>query len=189
VVVSEGVDVGVREVLRKAYERLIPAIGYLVSPQAGFAASVAVFTTWLLSRVRGVKTLGEAIEDEESVLIDLSMRIDEVSERVSRLENELSKLTDETRREVLTKVLQSEKQVLEKLKEEYELHQLRILALRRVKELGGDEVFSKLWKLLKKIEKGKDIEEDQLRLMEELTERWRRRQLKLTILKQVIEYG
>ncbi len=186
---SGGVEVGIKEVLRKAYERLIPAIGYLVSPQAGFAASVAVFTTWLLTKIKGAKTLGEAIEDEESILIDLSVRIDEQKAKVAKLKEELSKVSDETTREVMSKVLESEEQVLEKLKEEYELHQLRILALRKVRELSGDEVFKRLWKLLKKIEKGKEFEEEQLRLMEELSERWRSRQLKLSILRQVIEYG
>jgi len=40
------------ELLEKAYERLLPAIGHLYSSSAGFALSVLVFATLIVSPMR-----------------------------------------------------------------------------------------------------------------------------------------
>ena len=178
-----------REILKKAYERIFPALGYLISSQAGFAASVAVFTTWMLAKMRGAKTLKEAISDEELILVDLSVKIEEKKNKVRVLEEELEKTSDELSKRILEQALYAEKQVLDTLLEEYELHQLRIIALKKLRDLGDKKLYEKVWKLLKDIEKGKKFEDKQLEVLRILEDKWKKRQLKTNVMLQLLRYG
>lgn len=178
-----------KEALKKAFERLFPAAAYLISAQAGFAASAAVFATWILARVKNVKTLKEAISDEQLILVDLSVKIDEKKRRIKLLEEELARTNDEVTRRILEQTLESEKKVLETLVEEYELHQLRVIALNRLRDLGDQKLYEKVWKLLKDIEKGKRFEEKQLEVLKMLEDKWRSRQLKTNVILQILSHG
>ena len=179
-----------REILMKAFERIVPSAAYLISSGLGFAASVAVFTTWVLSKVHGKSlSIGEEVNAEEEALVDLSIRIDEKKRRIRVLEEELEKSSDEYTRRMLEKALEAEKSVLESLVEEYELRQLRIMALNKIREYGGEKLYKQVMKLLEDIEKGKRFEDKQLEVMRMLEDMWRKRQLKTNAILQVLSYG
>ena len=178
-----------KELLKKAFERLVPATAYLISSQAGFAASAAVFATWVLSKVKKAKTLKEAISDEQLVLVDLSAKIDEKKRRIKTLEEELAKAKDELTRRMIEHTIEVEKNALESLMEEYELHQLRIIALNKLRDLGDKKLYEKVWKLLKDIEEGRKFEDKQLEVMKMLEDKWKKRQLKTNVILQILNYG
>ena len=178
-----------KELLRKAFERFVPSVAYLMSPQAGFAVSAAIFATWVLSKVKKAKTLKEAISDEQLVLVDLSAKIDEKKRRIKALEEELTKAKDELTRKIIEHAIEVEKNTLETLIEEYELHQLRIIALNKLRDLGDRKLYEKVWKLLKDIEEGRRFEDRQLEVMKVLEDKWRKRQLKTSVILQILKYG
>jgi len=178
-----------KELLRKAFERFVPSVAHLISPQAGFAVSVAIFATWVLSKVKKAKTLKEAISDEQLILVDLSAKIDEKKRRIKALEEELTKAKDELTRKIIEHAIEVEKNTLETLIEEYELHQLRIIALNKLRDLGDRKLYEKVWKLLKDIEEGRRFEDRQLEVMKVLEDKWRKRQLKTSVILQILKYG
>ena len=186
--VSGSEELSVRELLGKAFEKLAPAVAYLVSPQAGFAVSVAVFATWTLSRIRGARSLGGSLDEERAVLVDLSARIDEKKRRIRLLEEEMANARDDNARRMIQRVLEAERSVLASLVEEYELRQLRIIALDKLREVGGEEVYGKVWELLRKIEEGRRFEEEQLEVMRALEDKWRKRLLETNVVLQVLNY-
>ena len=185
----ESSGTNTRELLKKALERLAPPIAYLVSPQVGVAVSVAVFTTWLLSRVRRSRSVRDSLDDEKLVLVELSAKVDEKRRRIEVLENELARVSDESTRRMIEHAIEMERAALQSLVEEYELRQLRVAALSRLRDLGDEELYRKVLELLRDVERGKRFEDKQLEVLKMLEEKWRRKQLETSILLQILEHG
>ncbi len=186
---QESQGINAREFLKKVFERLAPPIAYLVNPQVGIAISVAVFATWLLSRIGKSGRVRDNLDDEKLVLVELSAKIDEKRRRIEVLENELARVSDETTRRMIEHAIKMERTALQSLMEEYELRQLRVAALSRLRDLGDEELYRKVLELLRDVESGKRFEDKQLEVLKMLEERWRRRQLETSILLQIVEHG
>ncbi len=123
-----------REIFEEAAKRLIPASAYLVNPVAGFAASVWVFTTWLLLRRRrgGGGGYREAADD----VVEITERIRELDEMIARRRKALGMARGEAAemlREEIS-VLEKEREILARRKK---VLVLRMMAWRLV-ELTGD---------------------------------------------------
>ena len=159
-----------KTILEKAYERLVPAIGYLISPQAGFAASVFVLTTWLLRKMKGIKKL--TLEDEENILVELDKKIEDKKKKIRILKETLKKTRDEVERNRISRNIRLEEKILDSLQEEYDLHLLRIEAIMKLRELGETKLLSKIEELIDKLEKGKEAFKEQYEIIKTLEDKW-----------------
>jgi len=178
----------IRKVMEEAYKRLIPAAAYLVSSKAGFLASVVVFTTWLIKHGRS-RYGGFSIEEDDKVVARLLEDIRAQEARVRLLEKARERSAGSPGSRVIDDVLEAEKAVLDNLVTELELRQLRLEALRRLKSIGDPRVTKAVKDLVRRIEEGKGFEEEQLRVMKELEERWRRKEIEVAALKEVLRYA
>ena len=173
-----------KKVLEEAYKRLLPAIAYLYGPTAGFAASVTVFTTWLLAKLGRKPKEFTIAEDDKAVLL-LLKRIREEEARIKALEESLRR-AEGVEREVIMKTLNAEKEILETLKTELELRQLRLEALRRLEILGSPKLVSEVRRLVRSIEEGRRLTDQQYKVLKELEERWKRRELEIHVMEQLL---
>lgn len=182
---SGAEEPAIKKVFEEAYKRLVPAAAYLVSSKAGFIASVVVFTTWLIKHSKS--RYGEfSIDEDDKVVAKLIEDIKEQEARIRVLEKARERGRGSLGSRVIDDVIEAEKGVLENLITELELRQLRLEALRRLKAIGDPRVTKAVREMVKKIEEGKGFEEEQLRVMKELEERWRRKEIEIGALKEVL---
>ena len=175
----------VKRVLEEAYKRLVPAAAYLVSSKAGFIASVIVFTTWLIKHSRS--RYGEfSIDEDDKVVAKLIEDIREQEARIRVLEKARERRKGSLGSGVIDDVIEAEKGVLVNLITELELRQLRLEALRRLKAIGDPKLTKAVKEMVRKIEEGKGFEEEQLRVLKELEERWKRKEIEIAALKEVL---
>ncbi len=177
-----------REVLEKAYERLLPAFAYLHGSTAGLAASIVVFTTWLIKRLNPTSRVADLIERDEEQLLALEKQIEELEARISILEGLLSRASSERERSRLERSLKLHREELERLDEEKELLELRLLAVKKLRSIGEDQLIREVNKIIEKIEKGR-LTEVQYEVLALLEERWRRRQISIEALRRIVEEG
>ena len=178
---SSNVD-SVKEILRKTFERMVPAtLSYIAGTHAGYAASVLIFTTWMLAKMR--KRI-DPIEKEETLLIDLSKKIEQQESKVRMLRQAL-KPGDV----VAESALKIEEEILEKLKEEYKLAQLRILAYRKLLKSGNKELLKQVEKMIDKMKKGKDFTSEQLKVLNQLEREWQSKAIEESVLLRILEVG
>ena len=185
---SGAEEPAIKKVLEEAYKRLIPAAAYLISSKAGFVASVVVFMTWLIKHSRS--RYGEfSIEEDDKVVAKLIEDIRAQEAMIRLLEKARKAGRGSPGARVIDDVIEAEKAVLENLVTELELRQLRLEALRRLKAIGDPGVTKAVEELVRRIEEGKGFEEQQLRVMKELEERWRRKEIEIGALKEVLRYA
>ncbi|OYT53048.1 MAG: hypothetical protein B6U76_09025 [Desulfurococcales archaeon ex4484_217_2] len=176
-----------KSVLEEAYKRMLPALGYLINPQVGFAASVFVLTTWLLGKA--LRGKGFSVEEEEEIIVELDKKIEEKKGKISFLRKALEKAKTSIEKERLRRNIALEEEVLSSLQEEYDLHLLRIEAANKLRELGEARILSKLEKLITKIEKGKEAFKEQYEVVKMLEEKWKSRILEKNILLKILKSG
>ena len=175
-----------RRVLEEAYKRLLPASAYLISSTAGFAASIVVFTTWLIKSLKG-RYREFSIKEDDKVVAKLLKDIKEQEARVKLLEKTREKAVKEGKYVgTIEEVLNAEKAVLDNLRIELELRQLRLEALRRLRAIGDPRLMAEVERMVEKIERGKGFEEEELRVLKDLEERWRRKEIQITALREVL---
>lgn len=176
---SDG-ELTVREALWKLYEKVFPAVGYLVSSTTGLAASVAVFATWLLRRARGAGGDWSPEEDEKRV-VEVWRRIREQEARLEALRSAGGGVAE--------RVAEVEKEALDRLREEYELLQLRLASYRRVESTGDEKLKRLLRRFLSRLERGEGVANEQREILERLEELWRRRAIESSLLDRVMRGG
>ncbi|MCE4600472.1 MAG: hypothetical protein F7C38_02765 [Desulfurococcales archaeon] len=182
-------DLDTRDLLEKAYERLLPALGYLHSSPAGFAASVIVFATWVYRRsASDKKRAAVELDRDYERLVKLQARIRELEERRRLLQRLLEKVEGERDRQRIERQLKLVEAELDGLYEEYDLLELRIAAVEKLVRLKEEGVIKKIKDVLDEIEEGKADKAlyDVLRALEE---RWRKRELTRNVLERIIEEG
>ena len=178
-----------RKTLEEAYKRLLPATAYLFGTSTGFAASVAVFTTWVLKNLYKNRK-GARLEEDEREIARLLSRIKEQEARIRLLEKAREKLLAEGKPTTrVDEAIAVEKRVLEDLELELELRQLRAEALRKLQEVGDRRVLAEVRRLIEKIERGGELDEQEYRVLKALEEQWERRILEITVLRKVLGYG
>jgi len=178
-----------RKVLEEAYKRLLPASAYLISSTAGFAASVVVFTTWLIKSLKG-KYKEFSIKEDDKIVAKLLKDIKEQEARVRLLEKSREKAVKEGKYVgTIEEVLNAERIVLDNLRIELELRQLRLEALRRLRAIGDVRLMAEVERMVDKIEKGKGFEEEELKVLKDLEERWRRKEIQITALREVLKHA
>jgi len=166
-----------REILMKAYERLLPAIGYLHSPVAGFAATVIVFTTWAARKLRGEKiNIERALWHDEQRLVDIERELRRLYETKRLLEKALAEAGDPRRASSIKARLDLVEERIRRLEEERELVDMRIMAIEKLVELKEEGVLKKLDKLVEDLEKGR-VSDDLLEAIVAVEKGWRDRQL------------
>jgi len=180
----------IKKVLEEAYKRLIPALGYLISSKAGFIASVIVFTTWLIKNGRG-RYKEFSIKEDEKVVVKLLKDIKEQKARIKLLEKTREHILgeDERKASMLDEIIMVEKDILENLYTELELRQLRLEALRRLTSLGDPKLLEAVREMVRKIERNEKFEEHQYKILKQLEEKWRRKEIEINTLKEVLRYA
>jgi len=177
-----------KKILEEAYKRLLPAAAYLISSSAGFAASVVVFTTWLIKTSRG-KYKYFSIKEDDKVVAKLLNDIKEQEARIRLLEKAREKLAKEGGYTgSVDEIIKAEKNVLENLRIELEFRQLRLEALRRLKSIGDPKVMKAVEEMVEKIEKDEKFEEQQYMVLKELEEKWRRKEIEINALREVLKH-
>lgn len=179
--------INAKKILFEAYKRLVPSAAYLAGSTAGFIASVAVFATWLLASARKKPSL--SMEEEDKAIAGLRHDLAVEEARLRLLEKAREKALREGRdTEALDKAIEAEKEIIENMRSELALRELRLEALRRLQALGDKEALRQVTRLIEKIEKGKDFEEEQYRVLRELEDRWRRREIEITALREMLRH-
>jgi len=176
-----------KSVLEEAYKRMLPALGYLINPQVGFAASVFVLTTWLLGKA--LRGKGFSVEEEEEIIVELDKKIEEKKGKISFLRKALEKAKTSIEKERLRRNIALEEEVLSSLQEEYDLHLLRIEAINKLRELGELELLSKIEKMIMKLRKGKEAFKEQYEIVKMLEEKWKSKVLEKNILLKILKSG
>jgi len=177
-----------KKVLEEAFKRLLPALAYQISPAAGLATSVVVFTSWLIMSLKGGYKEFSIREDDKAVA-KLLKDIKEQEARVKLLEKAREKRIKEGGYiDTIDEVLNAEKTVLDNLRIELELRQLRLEALRRLRAKGDLRLMAEVKRMVEKIEKGKGFEEEELKILKELEERWRRKEIQIAALREVLKH-
>jgi hypothetical protein len=182
-------DLDTRDLLEKAYERLLPAIGYLHSSVAGFAASVIVFTTWLARRrLTSEERVGLELDDEYRRLIELKEKIEELERKKELLESALSKASNEFEAKRIRRQISQVSQMLENLYEEYDLVDLRVMAIKKLLETEDKKVIKNIEKIIKELKGGK-YPNKLYDILQALEERWKRREMTKDVLEKIISEG
>jgi len=175
-----------RGLLWKAWEKLFPAAAYLYGAQAGFAASVVVFTTYMLRKARGRKarSIEEMLEEDERRAIRLSREI-------KRLRGELEYLRKAAQRYPENKSIQLSIKVnedqLRSLERELDLVSLRIIAVRKLLFLGDTGLLQSVEEVVEKIYSGR-LEESQYLVLREMQSKLDSKELDLVALRKIVEY-
>ncbi len=179
-----------KDVAMKAFERLLPAFGYMYAAQVGLlTANVVVLTTWIVSKVRGrkIKSLEDAKREDALRLVELSYLIDEKKKRINELKETL-KDADDRQKRVIEAMIHMEETSLEKLIEEHELIQLRLMAIEKLWTLGDQKLIKNVEKIITNIQEGK-LDKSQYEVLSQLEELWHKKQLEATTLRRIVEEG
>lgn len=175
-----------RQALEEAYKRLVPAVAHLISGKAGLAASTVVFVTWLLKN-RG--SSGPSIEDDEAAVARLIEEIRSREARLAMLEKARSlALRRGQPTGTIDEVISAEKRILENLRYELELRQLRITAMRALERLGSPEAVQAVKKAIVDLERSRGPSEQQYRVLKSLEEKWKRREISIVAIRQLLSY-
>ena len=78
---------------------------------------------------------------------------------------------------------------MENLRIELELRQLRLEALRRLKSIGDPKIIKAVEEMVEKIEKDKKFEDYQYKVLKELEERWKRKEIEINALREVLKHA
>ncbi len=182
-----GEDV-VREVGSKAAERILPALAFIATgPVGALTANIIIVSSVLILKLRGrrIKSLEDAEAQDLARLVELTAQIDEKRSEVERLRSQLE-AAEGPRRRILEETLKTEESILRNLEEEYELTQLRILAIRRLWSLGDEKLKREIEKIIKSIQEGK-VTEKQYQAIKTVERLWEERQLQTATLKAMLE--
>ena len=186
-IVERG-DRDTRSLLEKAYERLLPAIGYMHSSTAGFAATTIVFLTWIIIRSRAPRAAAEiSLEKDRERLVEIQYRIQELDRKKELLQRALSK-AEGAERERITRQLKRLESELEDLYEELDLIEARIAAIEKLRRLHAEGVIPRLNKIIRELNKG-HVDEPLYSILRALEDRWRKRQLTKEALRRILEEG
>ena len=178
-----------REVLEKAFEKLLPAFGYLHSSVAGFAASVVVFSAWLLRKYMGdTQKVMMRLEDNLALMVSLREKIRRKEEDLALLESALAKAGSDLERRMIRRRIESLRAELERLYDEYDLLDMKVAAIERLLELKEEGLVRKAEKVIEKIEKG-EVDKDVYEVLRSLEERWRNRQLTKGVIEKLLQEG
>ena len=178
----------IRKILEEVYKKLLPITPNLISGVAGFAASIVVFTSWLIKTGHG-RYRHFSIKEDDKVVAKLLNDIKEQEAKIRLLEKAREKLVKEGGYTgTIDEVIMAEKNVLENLRIELELRQLRLEALRRLESIGDPNIMKAVEKMVEKIEKGEEFEDQQYRVLRELEEKWRRKEIEINALREVLKY-
>ena len=176
-----------KSLLEKAYEKLLPALGYLHGPVAGFAASVVVFTTWAARRAMSLEDrVGLELDENYKHLVEVNEKIREVEEEIKTLKEAMESTEDTRRRELMERRLRRLREKLDNLYDDYELTEVKIEAVKKILELGEEGVLSKIEKVVKDIEQNKG-DEQLYTVLKALEERWRKREITRNTLEKILE--
>ena len=176
-----------KSLLEKAYEKLLPALGYLHGPVAGFAASVVVFTTWAARRAMSLKDrVGLELDENYKHLVKVNEKIRMVEEEIKTLAAAMESTEDTRRRELMERRLRRLREELGNLYDDYELTEVKIEAIKKILELGEEGVLSKIEKVVKDIEQDKG-DEQLYTVLKALEERWRKREITRSTLEKILE--
>ncbi len=177
-----------REIGSKAAERILPALAFIATGPAGaLAANIIIVSSLLILKLRGrrVKSLEEAEAQDLARLVELTAQIDEKRAEIERLKSQLEQVEGHRRR-ILEETLKTEESILRSLEEEYELTQLRILAIRRLWSLGDEKLRREVEKIIRSIQEGK-VTEKQYEAVKTVERMWEERQLEASTLKALLE--
>lgn len=178
-----------RELLEKAYERMLPALGYLHSSVAGFAASIVVFTTWALRKTMSERNKAQIeLDSDYSRLVQLRTRIRTLENRYQRLKKAVEKTSSDWEKKRLKRQLSLVEKELEDLYEEYDLLDLRINAVEKLIALKEEGALRNLGKILDQLYRG-DADESLYDVLRILEDRWRKRELTKEAFQRIIESG
>ncbi len=176
-----------REILEEAAKRLLPAVGYLVNPTAGFIASAFIFFTWLVSRRRGgSRRKLSPIEALEDRLIEIREEINSVSSGISVREKALEKASG-LQREVLAREIELLEKHLRELEELYRIEHIRYLSWRLILKTRDEKLIKAVEKLYEKIEKGLDPSSEEYRILKKLEEYREKGVLKEVVVEKILE--
>ncbi len=176
-----------RSLLEKAYEKLLPALGYLHSSVAGFAASVVVFATWAARRMMTEKrrvTIELEKDYQEYAMIERKIR--RKTKDLEMLKRTLPKVTDPRRRALLERKIKLLESEIDSLYQHFELIGLRIMAVQKLLELKEMGVLGRIEKIVRDLEEGK-ADRDLYDLLAELEEKWRNRELTKGVIERMLE--
>ena len=180
-------DVDARSLLEKAYEKLLPAIGYLHGPVAGFAASVAVFATWVARRAMSPgERVGLELDENYRHLIEVNERINRLEEEIESLRAAIQDTRNPRRRSAMERKLRDLTEKLDRLYEDLDLTQIKIDAIKRIIELGEEGALDKIEKIVRDIEDGRG-DRQLYTVLKALEERWRRREITRSTLERILE--
>lgn len=174
-----------REIFEEAAKRLIPASAYLISPVAGFAASLWVFTTWLLLRGRArTRGRGEAIIED---LVEVSERIREIEEMIARRRRALDAASPPARRELLEDIRLLEKERL-LLEQRRRILLLRMRAWRLAEATGDKELLESLRRLEEKLRNSpREARDEAARVLTGLEEMLERGEIREEVLESLLD--
>lgn len=179
---------GVREIGAKAAERILPLMAFLKAGPAGaLAANIIIISSLLILKLRGsrVKSLEEAEAQDLARLVELTRLIDEKKEEIERLRSQLG-AAEGARRRIIEGTLKTQEETLRSLEEEYELTQLRILAIRRLWSLRDKKLEKEVEKLIRDIQEGK-VTGKQYEAVKMVEDLWEKRQIEIATLRGILE--
>jgi len=181
-----GKNISVRKLLEEAYMRLFPAIGYLISKEAVFLFSVVIFITWILTRSR-YHYRGFSMEEDDIAIAKLLDDIKKQEAKLSLLEKARNELLSERKStSSIDEIIEAEKNILENLYKELELRQLRVEAIRILSSMNDPNILKALEETVRRIEKSEKFNEQQYEILRELEEKWKRREIELNTLREIL---
>jgi Ran GTPase-activating protein (RanGAP) involved in mRNA processing and transport len=136
----------------------------------------------LLRRIRGVRG-SWSVEEDEDRLVRLWKTIREQEVKLEILKKASGGGG------VAERVVKVEEEVLERLREEYELLQLRLISYKRIESLGDDKLKKLVARFLSGLEKGENVTSEQHKILKRLEELWRREAMELSVLEKMGEGG
>lgn len=185
-----GTDLG--DILKKIGERLLPTLAYVAhGPKAGIAAGALVFAAWLARnrpRPMGFQDIGSLLESEERLLAELGVSASRARARESELMSVLQEAKVDIEKRRIERALAIAREERERIEEELELAELRILALKRIASLGDARLKRDVALLLSRIRQGNwQPDGDELALLRGLEESWRKRHMAMSTLRRLLE--
>jgi len=175
-----------KTLLEKAYERFLPALGYLHSSIAGFAASVTVFVTWVLRRgMSESERVSLNIEKDADKIVELEKKLRELEMKKKYLSEALKENIPEFKKRIAEATLRQIETQVESIQEEIELLSMRILAIQKLLELKEIGILKKIEKAVNELEKGK-ADKEAYKILQQLEYKWRNKELTKTVIERIL---
>jgi len=176
-----------RDISEELIRRIAPSLISYINPTAGLAATVLLYTTWILSKnykKAGIENI-KALPIEER-LLNLRREI-ENKERMIRFKEKALSESNLADRETLEYEIELLKRYLENLKKLYKLESLKYIAWKSLNDTGDERIIKEFNKIMEKIERGENFDGEIVRIMEKLEELRKREIITERFLKRILQ--